>query len=134
VFNSKRDSIKIVKIFLTGVVIVVVAIPEGLPLAVTLTLAFSVKKMYQDKNLVRRMEACETMGGASYICTDKTGTLTKNEMNILVYYNCNSDIDLEKTSKDDYTGNPAEFFKLEDFELIKLSLACNTSTEVTHLY
>ena len=57
-----------------------VAIPEGLPLSVTLSLAFSVKKMLEDQNLVRRMEACETMGGANNICSDKTGTLTLNQM------------------------------------------------------
>ncbi len=56
------------------------AIPEGLPLAVTLSLAFSVNKMAEDKNLVRKIAACETMGGANIICSDKTGTLTKNEM------------------------------------------------------
>ena len=59
-----------------AVTVVVVAIPEGLPLAVTLSLAYSVKKMLMDQNLVREMSACETMGGANQICTDKTGTLT----------------------------------------------------------
>jgi len=62
--------------------VIVVAIPEGLPLAVTLSLAFSVKKMLLDQNLVRKMEACETMGGANNICSDKTGTLTKNQMTL----------------------------------------------------
>ncbi len=66
--------------FLLAIAILVVAIPEGLPLAVTLSLAFSVNKMAQDNNLVRKMQACETMGGANIICSDKTGTLTRNEM------------------------------------------------------
>ena len=66
--------------FLIAITILVVAIPEGLPLAVTLSLAFSVNKMMKDKNLVRRLQACETMGGANIICSDKTGTLTRNEM------------------------------------------------------
>ena len=73
---------KILDIIILCVSIIVVAIPEGLPLAVTLSLAFSIKKMMDQNNLVRKMHACETMGGANYICTDKTGTLTKNEMNV----------------------------------------------------
>ena len=64
--------------FLIAITVLVVAIPEGLPLAVTLSLAFSVNQMMQDQNLVRRLHACETMGGANIICSDKTGTLTKN--------------------------------------------------------
>ena len=73
----------ILDIIILCISIIVVAIPEGLPLAVTLSLAFSIKKMMDYNNLVRKMHACETMGGANYICTDKTGTLTKNEMNVI---------------------------------------------------
>ena len=69
------------------ITIIVVAIPEGLPLAVTLSLSFSVRKMMEDNNLVRHMPACETMGGANYICTDKTGTLTRNKMHVVSFYN-----------------------------------------------
>ena len=75
------------KIFLTAVTILVVAIPEGLPLAVTLALAFSVSKMMSENNLVRKLAACETMGSANVICSDKTGTLTKNEMYFTDFYN-----------------------------------------------
>jgi P-type Ca2+ transporter type 2C len=60
----------------------VVAIPEGLPLAVTISLAYSVQRMQTDNNLVRVMAACETMGGATNICSDKTGTLTENLMTV----------------------------------------------------
>lgn len=73
--------------FLIAVAILIVAIPEGLPLAVTLSLAFSVNKMADDNNLVRKMQACETMGGANIICSDKTGTLTRNEMYWVKFWN-----------------------------------------------
>ena len=65
-----------------AVTIVVVAVPEGLPLAVTASLAYSVRRMMADRNLVRRLMACETMGAATVICTDKTGTLTYNCMSV----------------------------------------------------
>ncbi|KAL2930200.1 Calcium-transporting ATPase 8 plasma membrane-type [Bienertia sinuspersici] len=68
-----------IKIVTVAVTIVVVAVPEGLPLAVTLTLAYSMRKMMRDKALVRRLSACETMGSATTICSDKTGTLTLNQ-------------------------------------------------------
>lgn len=68
--------------FITGVTILVVAIPEGLPLAVTISLAYSVKRMLEDNNLVRHLSAAETMGTATVICTDKTGTLTQNVMTV----------------------------------------------------
>ena len=81
--DPRKDVAKqILNIIILCISIIVVAIPEGLPLAVTLSLAFSIKKMMDYNNLVRKMHACETMGGANYICTDKTGTLTKNEMSV----------------------------------------------------
>lgn len=68
--------------FIIGVTIVVVAVPEGLPLAVMISLAYSVKKMLVDKNFVKRLASCEIMGGANNICSDKTGTLTTNVMTV----------------------------------------------------
>ena len=68
------------KIFIVAVTIIVVAVPEGLPLAVTLALAFATTRMIKDNNLVRYLKACETMGNATTICSDKTGTLTINKM------------------------------------------------------
>ncbi|KAL9656250.1 hypothetical protein ABK040_007865 [Willaertia magna] len=73
----------VVSFIIIAVTIVVVAVPEGLPLAVTISLAYSVKKMMKDNNLVRHLHACETMGGATNICSDKTGTLTLNEMRVV---------------------------------------------------
>lgn len=65
-----------------AVTLIVVAVPEGLPMAVTLSLAYSMRRMLQTNNLVRKMHACETMGAATVICTDKTGTLTQNQMRV----------------------------------------------------
>lgn len=82
-----------IKIFTIAVTIVVVAVPEGLPLAVTLTLAYSMRKMMADKALVRRLSACETMGSATTICSDKTGTLTLNQMTVVEAYISGKKID-----------------------------------------
>ncbi len=65
-----------------AVTLVVVAVPEGLPMAVTLSLAYSMRRMLKTNNLVRKMHACETMGATTVICTDKTGTLTQNQMQV----------------------------------------------------
>lgn len=70
-------------ILIVAVTIVVVAVPEGLPLAVTLALAFATKRMLKDNNLVRVMRSCETMGNATCVCSDKTGTLTQNVMTVV---------------------------------------------------
>ncbi len=68
--------------FMLAVTVIVVAVPEGLPMCVTLALAYSMRKMTASNNLVRKMHACETIGAASVICSDKTGTLTMNEMRV----------------------------------------------------
>lgn len=73
----------VLKAFIMAVTIVVVAVPEGLPLAVTLSLAYSTQKMMLDNNLIRVLAACETMGNATNICSDKTGTLTQNRMTVV---------------------------------------------------
>ncbi|ROV99672.1 hypothetical protein VSDG_03041 [Cytospora chrysosperma] len=70
-------------LFVVSVTLVVVAVPEGLPLAVTLALAFATTRMMKDNNLVRVLKACETMGNATTVCSDKTGTLTQNKMTVV---------------------------------------------------
>lgn len=72
----------VLQTLMVAVTLVVVAVPEGLPMAVTLSLAYSMRRMLKTNNLVRKMHACETMGAATVICTDKTGTLTQNQMQV----------------------------------------------------
>ncbi len=72
----------ILQSLMLAVTLIVVAVPEGLPMTVTLSLAYSMRRMLRTNNLVRRMHACETMGAATVICTDKTGTLTQNQMRV----------------------------------------------------
>jgi Ca2+-transporting ATPase len=106
-----------------AVTLVVVAVPEGLPMAVTLSLAYSMRRMLRTNNLVRKLHACETMGATTVICTDKTGTLTQNRMQIdsVNLFNgdnamlhlamaVNSTAQLDKTSAEgpDVIGNPTE--------------------------
>ncbi|PQP94192.1 putative calcium-transporting ATPase 13 plasma membrane-type [Prunus yedoensis var. nudiflora] len=90
-FDGSRTKIDdvvnaVLDIIAIAVIVVVIAIPEGFPLAVTLTLAYSMKKMMAEKALVRRLSACETMGCATIICTDKTGTLTLNQMKVTKFW------------------------------------------------
>ncbi|KAF0898071.1 hypothetical protein E2562_001741 [Oryza meyeriana var. granulata] len=84
--RAKKGFMGAIRILTIAVTIVVVAVPEGLPLAVTLTLAYSMRKMMRDKALVRRLSSCETMGSATTICSDKTGTLTLNKMTVVQSY------------------------------------------------
>ena len=79
-----------IQAFIVGITVIVVAVPEGLPLAVTIGLAYAVRKMTKDNNLVRHLDACETMGNATTICSDKTGTLTTNRMTVVQSYICNN--------------------------------------------
>lgn len=79
-----------------AVTIIVVAVPEGLPMAVTLSLAYSMRRMLKTNNLVRKMHACETMGAATVICTDKTGTLTQNRMSVREMHLIGDDIPEER--------------------------------------
>jgi Ca2+ transporting ATPase len=110
---------------IVGVTIIVVAVPEGLPLAVMISLSYSVKKMLIDKNFVKRLASCEIMGGANNICSDKTGTLTKNEMYITNLYIGKKDFKIDETNDKLEWKNlmPTEKFK----DLFYESLCCNTT-------
>ena len=107
--------------FILGVTIIVVAVPEGLPLAVTISLAYSVGKMFKENNLVRRLDASETMGGANEICTDKTGTLTQNKMTVMTLYAENKLYTTEKVDQ------------LKSYKLISECVLYNCSAYVEKL-
>lgn len=123
-WDTGKDLLNILDFLIIGITVIVVAIPEGLPLSVTISLAFSVKKMLNDQNLVRKMEACETMGGANNICSDKTGTLTMNKMTLAEIWNYQlNKVDLYKE-----TLNEADLSKNKKFnELFNLAALVNSS-------
>lgn len=85
-FNWSGDTLEIITYLLNtlmlAITVIVVSVPEGLPMSVTLSLALSMRRMLASNNLVRKMHACETMGATTVICTDKTGTLTQNQMRV----------------------------------------------------
>ena len=142
---------KILDIIILCISIVVVAIPEGLPLAVTLSLAFSIKKMMDYNNLVRKMHACETMGGANYICTDKTGTLTKNEMSVFQVLTgswkkeLKQNREVEEVGKlDNANKNPDEVIQIREdhttlftnekyWETLKVAISVNVDASIRKL-
>ena len=128
--------------FLISTVIITISLPEGLPMAVALTLAFSVKKMMDKNNLVRKMHSCETMGGANYICTDKTGTLTKNELNVLKILTPEQEITLDETRYNEKNvlinfgkvrENHEKYFKNEKFwNLLRYAISLNVDGHVRY--
>ncbi|XP_071705758.1 calcium-transporting ATPase 2, plasma membrane-type-like isoform X7 [Rutidosis leptorrhynchoides] len=119
---SGDDALELLEYFAIAVTIVVVAVPEGLPLAVTLSLAFAMKKMMNDKALVRHLAACETMGSATTICSDKTGTLTTNRMTVVKACICTKTMDLTKQVANEVPNNA--------LKLLIQSIFTNTGGEV----
>lgn len=116
-----------IKYLIIGVAIVVVAVPEGLPLAVMISLAYSVKRMLIDKNFVKRLSSCEIMGGANNICSDKTGTLTMNKMtvtNIWAGRQLQVKVNDATYSWKDYFNNN------KHIQLLTQGICCNTSGSV----
>ncbi|SCU87621.1 LAFA_0E07844g1_1 [Lachancea sp. 'fantastica'] len=99
---------KFMNIFITAVTVIVVAVPEGLPLAVTLALAFATTRMTKDGNLVRVLRACETMGSATAVCSDKTGTLTENRMTVVRGFMGTTFFDEAESSESSTEGNDVE--------------------------
>ena len=126
-FSSSQGWIEFVSYVLgtimIAVTLIVVAVPEGLPMSVTLSLAFSMRKLMKENTLPRTMHSCETMGATSVICTDKTGTLTQNQMQVadtrlnkipedflaeMIATNTTADLDLSGTKNAKVIGNPTE--------------------------
>ena len=118
-----ESSTFLLQTIMVAVTLVVVAVPEGLPMAVTLSLAYSMRRMLKTNNLVRKMHACETMGATTVICTDKTGTLTQNRMQVSsmkifndpinlieenMAVNSTAELDLQNPEKPSVLGNPTE--------------------------
>ena len=112
---------------IVGVTIIVVAVPEGLPLAVIISLAYSVRKMLADMNFVKRLAACEIMGGANNICSDKTGTLTKNMMTVTnIWQGKDIPIDVESPTIDSKSLIDNE----NNRDLLIQGCACNTVGDI----
>ena len=131
-FEFIRFLAYLLQTLMIAVTLVVVAVPEGLPMAVTLSLAYSMRRMLRTNNLVRKMHACETMGATTVICTDKTGTLTENQMRVYqtrfyglkdqqlasdvlsdivaegIAANSTAQLDLENPERPQVLGNPTE--------------------------
>ena len=91
-FETAHFLMYLLKAVMIAVTLIVVAVPEGLPMAVTLSLAYNMRRMLKTHNLVRRLHACETMGSVDIICTDKTGTLTQNQMRVDSVLLCDDDM------------------------------------------
>ncbi|EOX91672.1 Cation-transporting P-type ATPase [Theobroma cacao] len=123
---SGDEALQMLEFFAVAVTIVVVAVPEGLPLAVTLSLAFAMKKMMNDKALVRHLAACETMGSATSICSDKTGTLTTNHMTVVKSCICMGVKEVGNNNKASFCSEIPE----STVKLLLQSIFTNTGGEI----
>nr|WP_262497729.1 calcium-translocating P-type ATPase, PMCA-type [Parabacteroides provencensis] len=115
----------ILNIFMVAVTLIVVSVPEGLPMSVTLSLALSMNRMLKTNNLVRKMHACETMGATTVICTDKTGTLTQNQMQVhqTNFYNLKGqkleDNEISNLIKEGISVNSTAYLDFSDNDKVK---------------
>ena len=113
-------------------VVITVSLPEGLPMAIALTLAFSLKRLMDKNNFVRKMHSCETMGSANYILTDKTGTLTTNELSVVKILNIENDIDLIENNN--LRENADIYFKNDIYwNLLRNALSLNINGHINYL-
>nr|GMC89938.1 putative calcium-transporting ATPase 11, plasma membrane-type [Ipomoea batatas]GME21413.1 putative calcium-transporting ATPase 11, plasma membrane-type [Ipomoea batatas] len=124
---SSADVLTLLNYFATAVTIIVVAVPEGLPLAETLSLAFAMKQLMDNKALVKHLSACETMGSATCICTDKTGTLTTNHMVVNKTWICGK-VNMVKTYHD--RGNISSEISDNVLAILLQAIFHNTGSEV----
>ena len=115
----------VLKYFMMAVTLIVMAVPEGLPMAVTLALALNMRRMLKSNNLVRKLHACETMGAVTVICTDKTGTLTQNRMQVADLYR----VKAEDADAEDAKTEGADAKALTD-PLFHAALALNTTADL----
>ena len=126
---------KILDIILLSISIFIIAIPEGLSSAINLSFAFSLKKLVKHNNLIRKIEACEKMGCANYLCIDKTGIITTNEMSVSKIIIGNNEIkDLENimnTNDSKEIKNPLDFFNNKEYwKTLKLAISLNLECQI----
>jgi len=126
---SKSIGLGVLDAVISAIVIVVVAIPEGLPLAVTISLAYSTGKMLKEKNLIRVLQACETMGNATNICSDKTGTLTEGRMTVVQGYFGGQRVDQATHASSDFKETDAPWK-----EFVFDNVANNSQGQVVYGY
>jgi magnesium-transporting ATPase (P-type) len=124
---------EVMNTFIIAITVIVVAIPEGLPLAVTIALSFSSSKMRKLNNLVRTLSSAETMGGATHICSDKTGTLTVNQMTVMGLYAFGDAHQVnvqKKENPDDFSSSVKPSIASDNWQTIQDSILYNSSARI----
>jgi Ca2+-transporting ATPase len=131
--NGSSIASAVIAIVISTITLIVVAVPEGLPLAVVLALSHATVRMLKDNNLVRHLKACETMGNATTICSDKTGTLTLNQMTVLKGSICNKTFEPDTITKfkNHLTGKNDDFLKLFSFICKSVNVNSTAVEELT---